>query len=585
MKKLLLLSVLVIFSCSGEDDSNYDILNNQNLVDTWYTSFYSAGVDLVYQKLILEDQSTGSLRRSVLVDGEVTTVYYSDLVWSSNSTALTLMTSIDNNNETFNYVLSTNYEVSNDINTLTITGSDSSILVYTNVPQAGELEDPNFYLTIDELQSGLLNAYSKYIPENDILINSVFTDNCKPGFGNNGQQINFYNWDLSSEDTNVNSLWSSYYNLINQCNRVIESSESESLLSNIVSNTDIDEINFIKGQAYVLRAVAYLALASYFTTDYTDNNALSVIILDGMPELFETFARNTNIEVYDFISNDLNLGLSLIPSSQTNNEFINKDFITGLKARLALLQEDPSAISLAQTLIDSYPLSNHLQYSSIFMDTDNTEVIFKAARSSGSAPVGALWYFTNSGIPFIEASNSLYNSFLQNVEDVRLFVNINFGSDNGGPSYPADNIHLINKYPGNITPFSNDVKVMRVSEMYLIKAEAQVTANDLDGAAETLKTIRDARFGYNTDIDFYSSQTDAYGAVLNERRLELAFEGHRYLDIKRFKDRLNMGINRDVLDCAVQGNCIMPPSDYRLTLPIPQVELNANPSMVQNPGY
>ena len=110
-----------------------------------------------------------------------------------------------------------------------------------------------------------------------------------------------------------------------------------------------------------MRAVAHLALASYFTTDYTDNNALSVIILDGMPEVFETFTRNTNIEVYDFISNDLNLGLSLIPSSQTNNEFINKDFITGLKARLALLQEDPSAISLAQTLIDSYPLSNHLQ--------------------------------------------------------------------------------------------------------------------------------------------------------------------------------------------------------------------------------
>jgi hypothetical protein len=126
---------------------------------------------------------------------------------------------------------------------------------------------------------------------------------------------------------------------------------------------------------------------------------------------------------------------------------------------------------------------------------------------------------------------------------------------------------------------------MRVSEMYLIKAEAQVNANNLDGAAATLKVLRDARLGTSTSLDSYISQTQAYDAVLKERRLELAFEGHRYLDIKRFKDRLNTGINRDDLDCVSGGNCVMLPSDHRLTLPIPQVELNANPSIVQNPGY
>ena len=102
----------------------------------------------------------------------------------------------------------------------------------------------------------------------------------------------------------------------------------------------------------------------------------------------------------------------------------------------------------------------------------------------------------------------------------------------------------------------------------------------IDQEGDTLTLLID-QVGFGNKI----SQTDAYDAVLKERRLELAFEGHRYLDIKRFKDRLNTGINRDPRDCAAGGNCTMLPSDHRLTLPIPQVELNANPTIVQNPGY
>jgi hypothetical protein len=306
-----------------------------------------------------------------------------------------------------------------------------------------------------------------------------------------------------------------------------------------------------------------------------------VIISDRVPEVTEILPRNTNSEIFTFIESDLTMASSLLTATQTDNKYISQDFVTGLKARMALLQNDSSAIGYAQTLIDSYSLANQLQYSSTFLDSDNTEVIFKATRTSGL--IGGLWYFTNSAGPFIEASNSLYNAF--DSSDVRLTVNINFSSNNSGPSEPENNIHLINKYPGNASAFLSDVKVMRVSEMYLIKAESQVTGNDLNGAAETLKELRDARFGSSTALDSYSSQAAAYDAVLKERRLELAFEGHRYLDIKRFKNRLNSGINRDALDCASGGNCVMLPSDHRLTLPIPQVELNANSSIIQNPGY
>lgn len=446
----------------------------------------------------------------------------------------------------------------------------------TDIFPVGNLTSDVTFETLEDLQLGLNGAYSRYSPENDILINSVFTDNCKPGYDNGGQEINFYNWALTAGDGNTTGLWNSNYSLINQCNRVLEAAEVIS-----VDSSQQSELDDLKGQLYTLRAVGHLALASYFTTDYLDSDELSIIISDRVPDVNETLPRNTNAEVYAFIESDLNMASAMLSGNQTDNKYITQDFVTGLKARLALLQNDASAITHAQSLIDTYTLVNQLGYLSMFTDTNNDEVIFKAARTSGL--VGGLWYFTNSAGPFIEASNSLHDA--HDPSDIRLFANINFNTNNGGPSDPANNIHLINKYPGNASPFLSDVKVMRVSEMYLIKAEAQVTANDLGGAAATLKQIRDVRLGSNTALDSYSSQTDAYDAVLKERRLELAFEGHRYLDIKRFKDRLNTGINRDPRDCAAGGNCTMLPSDHRLTLPIPQVELNANPTIVQNPGY
>ena len=446
----------------------------------------------------------------------------------------------------------------------------------TDIFPEGNLTSDVTFETLEDLQLGLNGAYARYSPEDDILINSVFTDNCKPGYDNGGQEINFYNWALTAGDGNTTSLWNANYRMINQCNRVLEASANVP-----VTAAQQDELDHLKGQLYALRALGHLTLAQYFTTDYLNDSALSILISDRVPEVTETLPRNTNAQVYTSIANDLDSASNLLSTTATDNKYITQDFVTGLKARLALLQNDASAITHAQELIDSYPLATQLQYTSMFLDTDNTEVIFKAARTSSL--VGGLWYFTNSAGPFIEASNSLYDA--HDPADIRLYVNINFSNNNSGPSDPDNNIHLINKYPGNASPFLSDVKVMRVSEMYLIKAEAQVTANNLAGAAATLKQLRDARFAANTALDSYATQTEAYEAVFNERRLELAFEGHRYLDIRRFKTRLNTGINRDARDCASGGNCVMLPSDHRLTLPIPQVEINANPSIVQNPGY
>ena len=85
----------------------------------------------------------------------------------------------------------------------------------------------------------------------------------------------------------------------------------------------------------------------------------------------------------------------------------------------------------------------------------------------------------------------------------------------------------------------------------------------------------------------YASAQSALTDILKERRIELAFEGHRYIDMKRLGVVANQQFDRDPRDCEAATLCLIPSDDYRLTLPIPATELAANASIrtQQNPGY
>jgi hypothetical protein len=121
--------------------------------------------------------------------------------------------------------------------------------------------------------------------------------------------------------------------------------------------------------------------------------------------------------------------------------------------------------------------------------------------------------------------------------------------------------------------------------MLLIRAEAAADANDLAGAAAFIKQLRDQRLGSSQVIPPYATQTEAFGAILDERRIELLFEGHRWVDLKRLGDRGNRVMDRDDKECSILAGCTLSNSDYRYTLPIPISEITANNAVEQNTGY
>ena len=165
----------------------------------------------------------------------------------------------------------------------------------------------------------------------------------------------------------------------------------------------------------------------------------------------------------------------------------------------------------------------------------------------------------------------MFNSY--DVDDVRLSAYI--GDDGSGN-------HYVNKFfesgrGGRIV----DMKACRISEMYLIRAEANArkASPDLTSATNDLNELRTNRIDFYTPASFGSASA-LIDAIMEERFKELAFEGFRFFDLKRN----NLSVQRLSTDASAAWQTL-DAGNFRFVLPIPNDELLANPAMVQNLGY
>ena len=483
-----------------------------------------------------------------------------------------------------------------------------------NIKQPGEVNNPDdVYKTIDDLERGVQGVYAVFRTESTIEFTSIFTDEIKIGKQNGGQGLNdgLYNFQLNAGSDVATSIWGSNYSLINFTNRIIEAglkiAPTEDVDDPNFNEGDLTDYRYAMGQLYAIRAFAHFQLLSYFSTDLKNDSALGVMIADKVPSNnYDTYLpRSTNAECFAFIEADLDLAEEFI-SPAVYATLVSPDFITALRARMAAYRgKYTDALRYANLLADPtiYPFIGAANYFDIWSDTANDEIIFKLARVNGDSQVGAIFASASSsatGSPFFEVSRSLYDRFDDN--DTRKGLSLidatstPVDNPDTDPNYLKDDLLVINKYPGNTAqsdPLLNDIKVFRVSEMYLIKAEAYAAANQLNGASNSvaamLKRIRDARYLTGAPVlPTFATATEAWAAILDERRKELAFEGFRYLDIKRLGVLAGgKGIERYSRDCERYGSCTLDPTDHRFTLPIPTTELTANPNIrgQQNPGY
>jgi len=238
-------------------------------------------------------------------------------------------------------------------------------------------------------------------------------------------------------------------------------------------------------------------------------------------------------------------------------------------------------------------------YRKIWTDSSREEVIFSLNRlpTGIGSSIGTRWNTNGSlvsGVPMWFLGRNLFNLIYDpnsDKGDIRRYTYLDPSStiDNNyaTSSSPINTDKLvIDKYPGKAnTSTRNDIKVFRLSEMYFIVAEAEVSANNLSAAQTLIQQVRAARnyLGTATTPSYTSSQA-AYADILKERRIELALEGHRYIDLKRLATQAGVTMDRNPTDDLVTVTNLQNGS-YKYTLPIPINEISANPNVQQNPGY
>lgn len=373
-------------------------------------------------------------------------------------------------------------------------------------------------------------------------------------------RYNFYTNVLRSDNETNNSIWSSVYKQLYNTNALLEGITDNIELSEETKNRIEGEAKFIRAFIYYYLVHLYDEVPLVLTTDYHTNQSL---------------ARTSVSEIYTQIQKDLEEALVYLPEEYVHSEGEHirptKYAAHTLLARLALWKEDyTQAANYASEVIDSG------KYSLVELDD-----VFKANSSESIwqlVPVnpntggneGATYILENNpSAPNNASSQSLTPDFLSiwETEDLR------YQNWIGVYTEGEDNYYYPFKYKikngGDAEEYS---MVLRLAELYLIRAEAYAKSGNTQAALEDLNTIRNRAGLPNWTM---ADVPDIEQAVLNERRRELFSEwGHRWLDLRRF------GVIDEVL-----GSKKPTWQPHAKLLPIPEQDILRNPFLTQNPGY
>jgi hypothetical protein len=469
-----------------------------------------------------------------------------------------------------------------------------------DITQPGELYPETTFQNIQDLQTGLYGVYASVPAEGGIYFTSVFTDETAFGRSNGGQGVNYLQHILNAQ-TSPSGIWSGNYRAINLANRIIAAADGVT-----VEEGEEEAFEHIVAQAYAIRAFCHLQLMTYYAADMKDNSSLGVIKMDFIPSITDFLPRNTVGEVFELISSDLDYAEANLSATEANRGHFTKNAITALKARMAAYRGNyTQAATYASTVISSpVSLASPTVYKNMFIDLEDGEILFKLIRNAANvsgANFYQVWSSVNAsptGSPFLEVNRALFN-LVDIPTDVRRGVITYAAVDVTGAQveihpdytslsladYISQDVLPVYKYPRSKgVHLLGDIKVIRLSEMYLIRAESKV-ATDLAGAAADVHAVRVAR-NPAAAMPVYANQQEAWADILKERRVELAFEGHRYIDMKRLGNLAGVQIDRDPRDSAEQGfPQTLANSDHKYTLPIPISEMNVNPNIQQNLGY
>jgi len=392
-----------------------------------------------------------------------------------------------------------------------------------------------------------------------------------------------------SESSNSNSgFWSQIYFCILQTNNLLESIEKV--------KAEGSTLNFdkYKGEALTARALMYFDLVRLYGKAYDDDKSSL-----GVPNITQTLGstaqplRATVEQNYQQILADLTAAAPLLPKTNTKG-YLNYYANLALQARVYLHMKDyTNALKAAEEIINSkvYTLYTNTNWVDSWKSQFGTESIFELGvnPSEGDLEAGSLGSYlrrkghsTGSVLGWFMASDSFLARLNQDAADVRWGI-MSFDETSN------TRMGSVYKYSGSTTLGGDEkstatavnIKVVRLSEIYLIAAEAAL-ATDRSKAALYLNEIRKR----SPNLAPATNATVSLDMILEERSKELMAEGHRFFDMIRLNKTIIFNDELGGITVPHRGKSI-DRSFNKTRLPISEAEINANPGLraQQNEGY
>ena len=388
-----------------------------------------------------------------------------------------------------------------------------------------------------------------------------------------GQFADLYQNNYNSSTSYIPNLWSAPYSSIYGANDFLGHVEGSTVIP-------ADELNKYRGEALFFRANAYFYLVNLFG-DVPLLTSYDVSVTATAP-------RAPKAEVYQQIIADLQQAQQYLKDAGNGTTRISADAATALLARVYLYTEQwDKAISEANKLIPTADGGQGSKYAletvqRIFLSTSSEAIL--QSNQEGFIGTGSYVGYTRIGNLFIPNARATYASYDfsdELVDDLRSeptdlrneWIGEKAGS--GGKTY-----YYPYKYKNMTTPASaasyESYVILRLAEMYLIRAEASTHLGDAAQAVADINKIR-----HRAALSNYAGgqgKDELLLEIESQRRKEFFFEcGHRWMDLNR----------TGRADAIYSQNSYKKVNwqSYKSLLPIPEQQIGRNRNLTQNPGY
>ena len=388
-------------------------------------------------------------------------------------------------------------------------------------------------------------------------------------------------YQMLSTNSQMKGDWNDLYNNINTCNIVINYVDQATDLNATRKNEMI-------GEASLIRALNHFQAVQLWGDCPIAKEAIFSISSANFDEAFNALfpARKPIVEVYAQIIADCQVAIQKAPDA--SNKFkANKMAANALLAKVYATMPNPDWTKVNQycdiVIGGGYTLLPTFDHLFDNAHEGNSESIWEINGDGWGSPIGAWNTFMFLGTDwkkFNAPSHTLVKAYANNNDKQRVASTITRANVGWADTYWSSTNYPF-CYKMRDTNGNQNFYIARLADILLLKAAALANKGDITGAMSQVNIIR-TRAGIASISA--SNQSDAFNKILEERLMELAFEGDRWFDLKR------MGKAIELKKKKKDGNGNLLPyasniNQNRLLWPIPQDKLDANALLTQNPGY